>query len=234
VTARTRPPPSGTAPGAAADRERPARELENRLPPETPPSSAGSPPGAGAAHPFPVVGDNALRNSSVSSHAFQGPRVAADDTRIPPRGEMPEFIQIPFRIFVKAPSGCGIMSPMEGKSLAELLSSFRANVETVLLGNGSPSTGDRLLHRGRPRAPRGRPGTGKTTLARRPLLGDLGDLPRIQFTSDLLPQYVIGMHILDADRKSFRLSPGPLFANVVLADEINRSNPRAQSALLER
>jgi len=41
------------------------------------------------------------------------------------------------------------------------------------------------------------------------------------------------MHILDADRKSFVFSPGPLFANVVLADEINRSNPRAQSALLE-
>ena len=41
------------------------------------------------------------------------------------------------------------------------------------------------------------------------------------------------MHILDADRKSFVFSPGPLFANVVLADEINRSSPRAQSALLE-
>ena len=77
------------------------------------------------------------------------------------------------------------------------------------------------------------PGTGKTTLAKALSAGISGTFRRVQFTGDLLPQDIIGMHILGENRKSFVFSPGPLFANIVLADEINRGNPRSQSALLE-
>jgi len=77
------------------------------------------------------------------------------------------------------------------------------------------------------------PGVGKTTLAQT-LARTLG-LPfaRIQFTSDLLPADVIGVSIFDSETQQFKFHPGPLFASVVLADEINRATPKAQSALLE-
>ncbi|MCU0735245.1 MAG: AAA family ATPase [Methylotetracoccus sp.] len=77
------------------------------------------------------------------------------------------------------------------------------------------------------------PGVGKTTLAH--TLANLLDLDyqRIQFTSDLLPADVVGSSIYDTDTRSFRFHPGPIFHSMVLADEINRSTPRAQSALLE-
>lgn len=77
------------------------------------------------------------------------------------------------------------------------------------------------------------PGTGKTVLARA-LAGtlDLG-FGRIQFTPDLLPGDVTGIHFFDRKEGEFRFRPGPVFANVLLADEINRATPRTQSALLE-
>jgi len=77
------------------------------------------------------------------------------------------------------------------------------------------------------------PGVGKTTLARA-LAGSLGGaFRRIQFTSDLLPSDIVGVSVYDQHGKAFELKRGPIFANVVLADEINRTTPRTQSALLE-
>ncbi len=77
------------------------------------------------------------------------------------------------------------------------------------------------------------PGVGKTTLAH--TLAHLLGLhyQRIQFTSDLLPSDIIGVSIFQQEEQRFQFHPGPLFAQLVLADEINRATPKAQSALLE-
>jgi MoxR-like ATPase len=77
------------------------------------------------------------------------------------------------------------------------------------------------------------PGVGKTTLARALARSLGGTFRRIQFTSDLLPSDIVGVSVYDAERRTFEFRRGPLFANVVLADEINRTTPRTQSALLE-
>ena len=77
------------------------------------------------------------------------------------------------------------------------------------------------------------PGVGKTTLAHA-LARILGlEFQRVQFTSDLLPADVIGVSIYDREAGGFRFHPGPVFTQVLLADEINRATPKAQSALLE-
>jgi len=85
------------------------------------------------------------------------------------------------------------------------------------------------------------PGSGKTVLAR--ALGDaieagaerdrIAPFRRIQFTPDLLPSDITGASVFDPDRNAFDFRPGPVFAHVVLADEINRTSPKVQSALLE-
>lgn len=84
------------------------------------------------------------------------------------------------------------------------------------------------------------PGTGKTVLAKtlaQCIAGGDGEehvlFKRIQFTPDLLPMDLIGSHIFDDARKDFLFKKGPLFCNVLLADEINRASPKVQSALLE-
>jgi MoxR-like ATPase len=77
------------------------------------------------------------------------------------------------------------------------------------------------------------PGVGKTTLARALAKAVGGEMRRVQFTSDLLPSDVLGVSIFDQRRGEFVIKPGPIFANVLLADEINRASPRTQSALLE-
>ena len=77
------------------------------------------------------------------------------------------------------------------------------------------------------------PGVGKTTLAHA-LAKSLGvSFQRIQFTSDLLPSDILGVSIFDGKTGEFVFKPGPLFSNIVLADEINRTTPKTQSSLLE-
>ncbi len=77
------------------------------------------------------------------------------------------------------------------------------------------------------------PGVGKTTLAYSLARSMDAGFSRVQFTSDLLPSDVIGVSVYDELVKEFVFKPGPVFANIVLADEINRATPKTQSALLE-
>ena len=77
------------------------------------------------------------------------------------------------------------------------------------------------------------PGTGKTTLAKT-IAASLGlDFKRVQFTPDLVPSDVLGVNIYNAGLEQFKFKPGPIFTQILLADEINRATPRTQSALLE-
>src|SRR3989338_7677570 len=77
------------------------------------------------------------------------------------------------------------------------------------------------------------PGVGKTTLAHGIARSINCTFQRIQFTSDLLPSDIIGVTIYNQASRSFEFKEGPVFANIVLADEINRTTPKTQSALLE-
>ena len=77
------------------------------------------------------------------------------------------------------------------------------------------------------------PGVGKTTLAQALAKSFHCSFQRIQFTSDLLPSDVLGVSVYNPETREFEFRQGPVFANVVLADEINRTTPRTQSALLE-
>ncbi len=77
------------------------------------------------------------------------------------------------------------------------------------------------------------PGIGKTTLANTLARSVNCTFQRIQFTSDLLPTDILGVSIYHSQKSQFEFQPGPIFANVVLADEVNRASPKTQSALLE-
>ena len=79
----------------------------------------------------------------------------------------------------------------------------------------------------------GAPGLGKTLLSKS-LAGALGGVfKRVQGTADLMPSDITGVHVFDAERRDFVFRQGPVFADVLLVDEINRTGPKTQSALLE-
>jgi MoxR-like ATPase len=79
----------------------------------------------------------------------------------------------------------------------------------------------------------GPPGLGKTLLSKSLAAGLGGTFRRVQGTADLMPSDIIGVHVFDTAKREFEFRPGPLFADVLLVDEINRASPKTQSALLE-
>jgi len=111
---------------------------------------------------------------------------------------------------------------------------LRANIQSCFLGNEEAI--DRiiicLLARGHTLI-EDVPGVGKTTLASAMSRSIDVSLSRIQLTPDMLPADVLGVTVWDQQQSEFHFKPGPIFANIVLADEINRTTPRTQSALLE-
>ena len=126
------------------------------------------------------------------------------------------------------------MSPEQASAFQDTFARLVANVEQVLLGKtfvvrlgfvALLSEGHLLLE--------DFPGTGKTSLARAMAQSVDGSSNRIQFTPDLLPGDITGVSVYDQRTGSFEFHRGPVFANIVLADEINRASPKTQAALLE-
>jgi MoxR-like ATPase len=126
------------------------------------------------------------------------------------------------------------LSAAEVQSFADIAERLNANIASVVLGKpdlirlalaGLFAEGHLLLE--------DVPGVGKTTLARAIAASVRGQWRRVQFTPDLLPSDVAGVTIFNQASRQFEFHPGPVFANIVIADEINRASPKTQSSLLE-
>jgi len=116
----------------------------------------------------------------------------------------------------------------------DLIATLRRNIESVIIGKPDvvKLTVTCLLARGHVLL-EDVPGIGKTALARATARSVACAFRRIQFTPDLLPSDITGVSIFDSERKDFAFKKGPIFSNIILADEINRATPRTQAALLE-
>ncbi|MFN3254649.1 MAG: AAA family ATPase [Ilumatobacter sp.] len=123
---------------------------------------------------------------------------------------------------------------LAGRSFADLFDSITGNISQVI--HGKPDTIELavicLLAEGHLLV-EDVPGVGKTSLAKALSASVDCTWRRVQFTPDLLPTDLVGVSIYQRSTETFRFEPGPLFANIVLADEINRASPKTQSALLE-
>jgi MoxR-like ATPase len=123
---------------------------------------------------------------------------------------------------------------LESRELSTKIKSLEKNIQRVIKGKpevvrtsivGLLSQGHMLIE--------DIPGVGKTTLAQALAKSTAISFKRVQFTSDLLPSDILGVSVFDQKNGEFNFKPGPIFANIVLADEINRATPKTQSALLE-
>jgi len=126
-------------------------------------------------------------------------------------------------------------TPMPAQSQdLQLIQALRRNIESVIIGKPDVVrlTVTCLLARGHVLL-EDVPGIGKTALARATSRSVSCVFRRLQFTPDLLPSDVTGLSVFDPDKKEFLFKKGPVFANILLADELNRATPRTQSALLE-
>ena len=123
---------------------------------------------------------------------------------------------------------------MELSQVRKLYTDVLGNVQQVIVGQEEVFTllFTAVLSRGHVLL-EDTPGTGKTSLAKAFSKSVSGTFHRVQFTPDLLPQDITGLSVYNQKEQEFRLMKGPVFANLLLADEINRATPRTQSALLE-